>query len=131
MTKLKSPKSKGSNFEREIASAMNERLGLDKAITRAPLSGGGNRFSGHRAFGTTADLIGTFDCHCELKRTEKFQPHAAYKQARESMNEVGEDKMPIVITRRNQQATGDSFVMLSLDDWCVVWKNHLKYTKQI
>ena len=132
MPKLKSPKNKGSAYEREVAAHMTERMGLqDNPITRAPLSGGGARFSSHRAYGTIADLVGTFDCHCELKRTEKFQPHAAMKQAIESMNEVGEKKMPVVITRRNRQTTGESFVMLSLDDWCEVWNNHLKYTNQI
>ena len=109
---------KGNNYERELAEYWNEKMHSgDKVVTRTPLSGGGI----HTGKG---DLEGLRYLSVEAKRTERFTPGPAMEQAAAA---AGDTKIPVVITRRNRVATGDSWVMLKLDDfipmyqeWCRV-----------
>ena len=121
-------KQKGSAFERECAKHLNKALGVS-TIRRAPLSGGGNRFSGKAAFGTTADLTGkdTHDIHFECKRVEALSFPAALRQAKEACKEVGEDRKPVVVNRRSRQALGEAYVLMEFDDFIEIWKNHLHH----
>ena len=108
-------KNKGDAYERELAHYMNDRLfGGREQIYRAPLSGGGRQFvSG----GGSADLIGTPEVWVEAKRTEKFQPYAAMEQAETGIRGKRTKDKPVVISRRSRVATGDSLVVMRLDDW--------------
>jgi len=109
---------KGNDYERELAEYWNEKMHSgDKVVTRTPLSGGGI----HTGKG---DLEGLRYLSVEAKRTERFTPGPAMEQATAA---AGDTKIPVVITRRNRVATGDSWVMLKLDDfipmyqeWCRV-----------
>ena len=109
---------KGNDYERELAEYWNEKMHSgDKVVTRTPLSGGGI----HTGKG---DLEGLRYLSVEAKRTERFTPGPAMEQAAAA---AGDTKIPVVITRRNRVATGDSWVMLKLDDfipmyqeWCRV-----------
>ena len=132
MAKLKSPKNKGSVYEREVATYLNKKLGVD-TIRRSPLSGGGNRFSARAAFSTTADLTGehTDRIHFELKRNESLSFPAALRQAKEACEEVGEDRMPVVVNRRNHMKTGESYVLMEFDDFIEIWRNHLYHTGKL
>lgn len=111
----KGAKAKGDAYEREIAHYMNDRLfGGREQVYRAPLSGGGRQFvSG----GGSADLIGTPEVWVEAKRTEKFQPYAAMEQAETGIRGKRAPEKPVVISRRSRVATGDSLVVMRLDDW--------------
>ena len=114
----KRAKQKGDGYERELAEYFNQMMhGGDKVVTRTPLSGGGI----HTGKG---DLEGLRYLSVEAKRTERFTPGPAMEQATAA---AGDTKVPIVITRRNRVKTGDSWVMLKLDDfipmyqeWCRV-----------
>ena len=114
----KGAKQKGDGYERELAEYFNQMMhGGDKVVTRTPLSGGGI----HTGKG---DLEGLRYLSVEAKRTERFTPGPAMEQAAAA---AGDTKIPVVITRRNRVATGDSWVMLKLDDfipmyqeWCRV-----------
>ena len=111
-------KQKGDGYERELADYFNQMMhGGDKVVTRTPLSGGGI----HTGKG---DLEGLRYLSVEAKRTERVTPGPAMEQAAAA---AGDTKIPVVITRRNRVATGDSWVMLKLDDfipmyqeWCRV-----------
>lgn len=108
-------KAKGDNYEREIASYINDRLfeGREQ-VYRAPLSGGGRQFvSG----GGSADLVGTPEIWVEAKRTERFQPYAAMEQAETGIRGKRAPEKPVVISRRSRIPTGDSLVVMRLDDW--------------
>jgi hypothetical protein len=101
-------KQKGSAYERELAAYMNENVGLKSR--RALLSGGGRNDGG-------ADLDGTPSIHGEAKRTERFQPYEAMKQAEASITKAGSKVFPVVFTRRNRMTTGESLVVMRMDDW--------------
>ena len=109
-------KQKGSNFEREVAAYLNDKIeGLD--AYRTPLSGmrGGRDVA-------TPDLSNTPYIAAELKRTEIMQPRAWMRQAVEAAG----DDMPVVITRQNRQAMDDAFVFMRLGDWVDLYRSHLK-----
>lgn len=134
MPRLKSPKSKGDDYERELAEFFNTHLhyGLHrlKEFRRAMLSGGGVSDS-------TFDLTGSevfvnrqdnefrrLELGIEAKRVEKINVHEAMKQALEHMVSMAgrgydiERLLPMVISRRNRQATADSLVVMPL--WALV-----------
>tara|TARA_B100000212_G_scaffold289516_1_gene230785 strand:- start:451 stop:819 length:369 start_codon:yes stop_codon:yes gene_type:complete len=104
---------KGNDYERELAEYFNQMMhGGDKVVTRTPLSGGGI----HTGKG---DLEGLRYLSVEAKRTERFTPGPAMEQATAA---AGDTKIPVVITRRNRVATGDSWVMLKLDDFIPMYQ---------
>lgn len=103
-------KAKGDKYERDLATYINEKTGLDSF--RAPLSGGGNvGMSGG------ADLLGTPDLFIEAKRVERLNFHAALSQAETNIEKTGSDSTPLVINRKNRMKTGDSLCLLRLDDF--------------
>ena len=109
-------KQKGSNFERELAAYLNEKIdGMD--AFRTPLSGmrGGREVA-------TPDISNTPGIAIEAKRTEIMQPRAWMRQAVEAAG----DDMPVVITRQNRQAMSDAFVFMRLGDWVDLYRSHLK-----
>ena len=113
-----SPKRKGDGYERELAKYFNEKIfnGEDK-VQRMPLSGGGAiKSSGG------SDLKNTPHIYVEAKRTEKFKIHESMRQVCENIETSKSDSMPIVITRRNREATGDSLCVLKLDDFIELYR---------
>lgn len=111
MPNVRTIRQKGFEYERELASYLTEATGI--SISRMPMSGCGVHM-GNRGL---ADLVGTPGLHVEAKRTERFDIHACYRQAKESVTNRRSPDAPVVITRRNRQTTGDSYVVLTLDDF--------------
>ena len=96
-------------------------FGDEDLVQRAPLSGGGAiKSSGG------SDLKNTPHIYVEAKRTEKFQIHQSVAQVKENIEISQSDAMPIVITRRNRQETGDSLCVLKLDDFLELYKLLIK-----
>ena len=113
-----SPKRKGDGYERELAKYFNEKIfnGEDK-VQRMPLSGGGAiKSSGG------SDLKNTPHIYVEAKRTEKFKIHESMRQVLENIKTSESDSMPVVITRRNRETTGDSLCVLKLDDFIELYR---------
>jgi hypothetical protein len=101
------PKLKGATYERELATFFNTNLfGGEDRICRALLSGGGRERGG-------ADLEGFEFLHVEAKRVERLDFRGAMRQAERSCG----DTIPIVVTRRNGEPTGDSLTLLRLRDF--------------
>lgn len=105
-------KNKGSNYEREVAEFITARTRLN--VRRALLSGGG-RHEG------VSDLEGLEYVSAELKRTETFSIYAAMKQSIEAAQRSRE--VPVVITRRSGVQTGDSLVVMKLEDWTTMYES--------
>ena len=96
-------------------------FGNEDLVQRAPLSGGGAvKSSGG------SDLKNTPHIYVEAKRTEKFQIHQSVAQVRENIEISNSDSMPVVITRRNRQETGESLCIIKLDDFLELYKLLLK-----
>ena len=112
-------KTKGDNYERELAAYINEKTGIESF--RAPLSGGGNvGMSGG------ADLLGVPELFVEAKRVERLNFHDALRQAERNIDKTRSPDAPIVINRKNRMATGDSLCLLRLDDFLKFYKAYLK-----
>ena len=112
-------KTKGDNYERELAAYINEKTGIKSF--RAPLSGGGNvGMSGG------ADLLGTPELFVEAKRVERLNFHDALRQAERNIEKTESPDGPIIINRKNRMPTGDSLCLLRLDDFLKFYKAHLK-----
>lgn len=105
-------KAKGDKYERELAEYFNHECGLNSH--RTPLSGGGRKEA-------LADLLGTPGIAIEAKRTEKVQLADFMAQA---VKNCGAD-LPVVITRKNQQAIEDSFVFMQLKEWMDLYRAFL------
>jgi hypothetical protein len=135
MARLKSPKSKGDGYERDLAEFFNTHLiaGVHRRFDfrRAPLSGGGVTDSTFDLTGTEVFIgrlgeAGHIQSHAELgieaKRTERINVWEAMEQAvrhRVSMAERGYDItriVPMVITRKNHVPIADSLVVMKLSD---------------
>ena len=115
-------KAKGDKYERELAEYLNEALyGGEPKIFRAPLSGGGRSTFG----GGSADLTGTPFVWVEAKRTEKFAPYAAMEQAERGITGKKSRDIPVVVSRRNQMSTGDSLVVMRMQDWVDMYQSYL------
>ncbi len=115
--KPRGAKAKGDKFERELAAWLNEHVYQREQCSRAPLSGGGN-------IGIVggADLIGTPGLFVEAKRVEKLSFPAALEQAERNQSLTNSPESPIVINRRNQQATSDSYVFMRLDQFSTFYR---------
>lgn len=111
-------KAKGDEYERELASYINEATGLSSG--RAPLSGGGKvgLYGG-------ADLIGTPGLFVEAKRVERLSFHEAMRQAETNIKKTQSPEAPVVINRRNRESTGDSLVVMRLDSFLKFYLSHL------
>jgi Holliday junction resolvase len=120
-----SPKRKGDGYERELAKYFNEKVfdGDDK-VQRMPLSGGGAvKSSGG------SDLKNTPFIYVEAKRTEKFKIHESMRQVEENIQISKSRGIPIVITRRNRETTGNSLCVLRLDDFLKLYELLVKNEK--
>jgi len=111
---------KGSEYERELAAFLNAHLSID-TCARAPLSGGG--FIGGYTWGS--DLIGLPDLHVEAKRTERLNIRDAILQAEKALAKTKAPEIPVVITRRNREPTGQSIVALRLADFVRLYASYL------
>jgi hypothetical protein len=109
-------KAKGREYEHELANYFNDKLYMD--TSRALLSGS---WSG----GDGADLQGTPHIHVEAKRTEAINIKAHLRQAKGAVDKRGSKSIPVVITRQNRMATGDSIVALRLQDFVKLYGSYL------
>jgi hypothetical protein len=112
-------KAKGDKYERELAAYINEQTGLDSF--RAPLSGGG-----HVNMVGGADLLGTPDLFVEAKRVERLNFHDALRQAETNIEKTRSDSSAVVINRKSRMKTGDSLVLLRLDDFLKYYLAYLQ-----
>ena len=115
-------KAKGSGYERELAAWLNDTVPGVRS-RRALLSGGGRDEGG-------ADLDGTPGIHIEAKRTEAINVKAALRQAEAAIAKAAEKTMPVVVTRQNRMATGESLVVMRADDWAKLYAAWLAQEKQ-
>lgn len=105
---------KGSDYEREVAAYLTEHTGHQ--VRRALLSGGGR----HQG---TSDLEGLPGYTVECKRTESLRIYDAMAQSiAAAANSKEPGLVPVVVARRNSQATGDSLVVMRLSDWAAILK---------
>tara|TARA_B100000214_G_scaffold370383_1_gene344937 strand:- start:2677 stop:3093 length:417 start_codon:yes stop_codon:yes gene_type:complete len=113
-------KQKGDGYERELAHYINEKTGLQ--CFRAPLSGGGTI---HKHSGG-ADILATPNLFIEAKRVERLNFHDAMRQAKRNKETSQSPELPVVINRKNRMKTGDSLLLISLDDFLVFYKSYLE-----
>ena len=112
-------KRKGDNYERELASYINDKAGVKSF--RAPLSGGG-----HVGMSGGADLLGVPALFVEAKRVERLNFHDAMRQAEGNIQKTSSPDVPIVINRKNRMPTGQSLCLLRLDDFLKFYSAYLK-----
>lgn len=115
---MSASKTKGDNYERELAAYLASRLGLP--VNRTIMSGGG------RNMAQLPDLEGTPHLWVEAKRTERFEPLKAMRQAITGKTARHCPDMPVVINRKNRQATEHSLVVLHLEDFVTLYEAFLK-----
>lgn len=103
----RSPKDKGAGYEREVSGYLSTALGIP--VTRSILTQQlFNKSQGN------SDLIGLPGISPELKRTEALNIRSALRQA---ATNASPSTIPAVITRRNRESTGQSMIVLHLDDF--------------
>jgi hypothetical protein len=112
-------KQKGDKYERELAAYFNEKTGLSSF--RAPLSGGGKV-----GMAGGADILGTPDLFIEAKRVERLNFHDALRQAETNIEKTRSESCPVVINRKSRMKTGDSLVLLRLDDFLKFYLSYLQ-----
>lgn len=112
----RSPKDKGAGYEREVSTYLTSALGIPvaRSILTQQLF---NKRQGN------SDLIGLPGISPELKRTEALNVRSALRQA---ATNVSPSTVPAVITRRNRESTGQSMVVLHLDDFLTFYRAWLK-----
>ena len=101
------PKAKGAGYERELAHYLSDALGFKVWRTCVSTKFGDQHQGNH-------DLDGLPLISVEAKRKERLNFHEAYAQAKKN---AATNHMPGVMTRRNRTPTGQSLVVLSLDDF--------------
>lgn len=116
--RVSAQKRKGDGYERELAAYINENTGIKSE--RAPLSGGGKI-----GMAGGADLLGVPGLFIEAKRVERLNFHDALRQAEKNKMLTNSPEMPVVINRKNRMATGDSLVLLRLDDLLTLYRAYL------
>ena len=114
-------KQKGDQYERELAAYLNEHVYNAKQCSRAPLSGGG-----HVGLTGGADLTGTSGLFVEAKRVERLAWREALNQAETNAALTRTTDVPIVVTRKSRERTGESVVMLRLQDFNQFYKAWLE-----
>lgn len=112
-------KQKGDKYERELAAYFNEKTGLTSF--RAPLSGGGKV-----GMAGGADILGTPDLFIEAKRVERLNFHEALRQAENNIEITRSESCPVVINRKSRMRTGESLVLLRLDDFLKFYLSYLQ-----
>lgn len=110
---------KGKTYERELAKYFSENLGITVFRSCLPqkFDGSGN-----------CDLLGLPQLAVEAKRVETLRWRDAYAQAKRN---AAPDEIPIVVTRCSRVATGDSTVMLSLDDFLIFYRAFLASERKV
>lgn len=111
-------KRKGDDYERELASYINEKVGI--SCFRAPLSGGGKV----GMVGGT-DILGAPELFIEAKRVERLNFHDALRQAEGNIGKTASQDRAIVINRRSREPTGRSLVLIRLDDFLDLYRGYL------
>lgn len=111
-------KRKGDDYERELASYINEKVGI--SCFRAPLSGGGKV----GMVGGT-DILGAPELFIEAKRVERLNFHDALRQAEGNIGKTASQDRAVVINRRSREPTGRSLVLLRLDDFLDLYRGYL------
>lgn len=106
-------KAKGDRYENEIAKYFNEHVYGRDQCSRAPLSGGGRVGLGSGG----SDLLGTPGLFIEAKRVERLSFRDAVAQAERNAALTRAPEHPIVVTRRNREATGDSLIVMRLQSF--------------
>lgn len=91
---------KGADGERELAALLRER-------------GYSIRRGGSLSFGTVPDLIGLSGIHIEVKRVERLNVPAAFRQAQRD-SERFRDGVPTLFHRRSREPW---LVTMELKDW--------------
>lgn len=105
---------KGSAYERELAAFFSETL--DLPVFRSRLS---TRFEG----GGNSDLHGLPALAVEAKRVERLDFRRAYRQA---ATNASSGEIPCVVTRTSRTPTGQSLVVLSLEDFMQLYSDFLR-----
>lgn len=111
-------KRKGDEYERELASYINDKVGI--SCFRAPLSGGGKV----GMVGGT-DILGAPELFIEAKRVERLNFHDALRQAEGNIEKTTSQDRAVVINRRSREPTGRSLVLLRLDDFLDLYRGYL------
>lgn len=111
-----SSKRKGSGYELELARYLSENTGLSVGRTRTSI-----QFIHSPGIGNP-DLIGTPDLAVEAKRTENLQLRPSLAQA---IRNSKEHEIPVVISRRSREPTGESVCVLLLDDFIKLYNAYL------
>lgn len=101
---LKSPKEKGSSFEREIAVTLKD---IDPTVRRAIMSGA----IGNILETECGDISNSLGLTIECKRTEKLKPYEFYDQA---VREAKKNTIPVVAMRSNNK---QALALLSWSDF--------------
>ena len=114
-------KRKGDAYERELAKYLNDNVYRQERCFRAPLSGGGTHNLQHGG----SDIVGATDLFIEAKRTERLNIRDAIRQAIRNKTESKSPEIPVVITRRNRESTGESIVALHLKDFIRLYEAFL------
>lgn len=108
----RSPKAKGSRYELELAKHLTDNLGIPVARTSLTQQVFNKRQG-------NCDLIGLPGLSPECKRVEALNIRAALRQA---TTNATPSTVPVVITRRNRETTGQSMVALTLDDFLPMYR---------
>ena len=105
-------RTKGANFERELAKIFNARFeNLDAKRGLGQTRGGGEEIAD-----VEMDLI-----HIEAKRHKRCNIKAAMRQAIEDCQT--KEKLPVVITKDDRQPI---LVTMHLEDWLNIFEHYLK-----
>lgn len=122
----RAPKTKGDGYEREVAAYLNAGLFQGREqVSRAIMSGSMGRRSGKGIGGS--DLNGAPMLFVECKRVEKLRPHLSLAQAHINARLRKTADLPIVISRKSRETTGESVAMMRLDDFLVVYMYALRH----
>jgi len=73
-----------------------------------------------------ADILGTPDLFIEAKRVERLNFHEALRQAEKNIDITRSESCPVVINRMSRMKTGESLVLLRLDDFLKFYLSYLQ-----
>lgn len=109
----KNIRARGQRYERELAEHFRSRHSLEAHRTSLTQKFGG---------GGNCDLIGIPHLAVEAKYVEKLDFRGAYRQAKRN---AAPGEIATVITRRNQEKTEDSLVVVNLADFDLLYSVYL------
>lgn len=109
-------KAKGARFELEIAHYLQDH-GYPDARRTAQHCG---------KTGDVGDVEGIAGLHIECKHVERLNLYSAYHQAVRDNSAKNSDDIPIVVHKKNREAT---LVSLSLDDFIKIFATYNKEDK--